>query len=124
MPRQPESESELQQAFVRLLRNGLVLHHPDLRWMHAIPNGARFSSIGTAAKIKREGLTPGIADMFLPLARGDRHGLYLEFKFRKGRQSPRQKEFQFWCENHGYGYAIARSVDEATHEVLCYLGVR
>ena len=121
MPSQHKSESELQQAFVKLLRNALTLHYPDLRWMHAIPNGARFSSIGTAAKIKREGLTAGVADMFLPLAKGGLHGLYLEFKFLKGRLSPRQKEFQFWCLSHGYGYVVVRSVEDAATAVTEYL---
>ena len=39
----------------------------------------------------------------------------------KGRLSPRQKEFQFWCLSHGYGYVVVRSVEDAVTAVTEYL---
>ena len=113
MASQLVSETQIQQAFVLTLRNILIPRYPMLRWLHAIPNGLKLPSLGAAAKAKREGLTAGVADMFLPLPCNGSHGLYLEFKKQYGKQSPCQQAFQQWCANVGYDYHIVRDVKTA-----------
>ena len=43
--------------------------YPELKLMHAIPNGGK-RDIVTAKKIKNEGGLSGVPDIFLPVARG------------------------------------------------------
>lgn len=49
---------------------------PELKLMHAIPNGGK-RDIRVALKLKEEGVKPGVPDIFLPLSRGGKHGLYI-----------------------------------------------
>ena len=85
---------------------------PPLDWLHAIPNGAklpwrknrkgqRYSP--EANKLKAEGLTPGICDLFLPYAAQGFHGFYLEMKRPGNMRGVRdgQKEFMQYCEKAG-----------------------
>lgn len=39
---------------------------PELRWLHAIPNGG-YRDKATAGKLKAEGVKRGVSDIFLPL---------------------------------------------------------
>lgn len=52
---------------------------PELRWLHAIPNGGYRDKI-TAGKLKAEGVKRGIPDIFLPLPIIGYAGLYVELK--------------------------------------------
>ena len=56
---------------------------PELQLMFAIPNGGSRNPI-EARHLKEQGVKPGIPDVFLPVARGGYHGLYIEMKRRKG----------------------------------------
>ena len=121
MASQLVSETQIQQAFVLTLRNILIPRYPQLRWFHSIPNGLKLPSLGAAAKAKREGLTAGVADMFLPLPSRGCHGMYLEFKKDKGKQSPSQQAFQQWCANTSYEYHVVRDVKTAVEVTVSYL---
>lgn len=59
--------------------------------------------------LRSEGLTSGVSDMLLLLPRKGYHGLCIEFKTEKGRQSDTQKQFQSMVESQGYLYVIVRS---------------
>lgn len=90
--------------------------HPELRWLYATPNGG-FRHPSTAAKLKAEGAKAGVCDLFLPVARGGYHGLYIEMKRQKGgRVSPEQADFIDFVTRHGYraevcaGWIVARDV--------------
>lgn len=51
--------------------------YPELALMYHIPNeGKRSRSAG--ARMKQEGLKPGVPDVCLPVPRGPYHGLYGE----------------------------------------------
>lgn len=90
--------------------------HPELRWLYATPNGG-FRHPSTATKLKAEGAKAGVCDLFLPVARGGYHGLYIEMKRQKGgRLSPEQSDFIDFVTQHGYraevcaGWIVARDV--------------
>lgn len=71
--------------------------------------------------MKREGVMRGVADLFLMHASKDFHGLYIEIKTPKGKQSPEQKAFEHSALLEGYEYKIARSLDEFIAIVKNYL---
>jgi hypothetical protein len=112
---------------------------PECRWLHAIPNGGK-RSVATGARLKAEGVNPGIADLCLPVpspmpghynewdnwryGRNWYHGLYIEVKTPKGRQTKEQKEFEKFSVEQGYKYVIVRSILEGVHEILVYIGFR
>jgi hypothetical protein len=63
-------------------------------------------------RMKNMGYTVGTADLFLAMPSAIYHGLFIEMKTAKGRQSPAQKDFERRALMSGYGYAICRSVEE------------
>ncbi len=76
------SESK-QQA--RLMNNWLKLYPGYYHCLFAIPNGAQLAgNKATRArqmnKLKAEGLKPGVSDLFLMVARGGYHGMFIEMK--------------------------------------------
>lgn len=120
-----QSESALQQSCVRWFD----FKYPELKLnLFSIPNeGARTPRNG--ARMKAQGRRAGVADMFLAHAKarnmpfGDYawHGMFIEFKTSKGRQSPEQAAFQLAVEKQGYEYKIIRSLDEFIFHIESYL---
>lgn len=88
--------------------------------MFAIPNGGKRDRI-SAAIMKGEGVTAGVADLFLMVPNEEFHGLWIEMKLPKGRQSPTQKEFEEIAIKHGYDYKIARSLEDFQFIIFQYL---
>ena len=87
--------------------------YPDLKLLHAIPNGGKRDPI-EAKHLQQQGLKKGVPDLHLPVARGKYHSLYIEMKTETGRTSPEQ---DWWLEElsgqgnfcevcHGYLAAI------------------
>lgn len=108
-------------------RNTMAHLHPALKRLHAIPNGARMSK-GTAGKMKAEGLTAGVPDLFLPHSAkfgwGHYCGLYIEVKTEKGRVSDDQQDWIQYLRKAGYRAEVCRGVDEVIAEVCQYLGIK
>ena len=95
--------------------------HPELKWMHAIPNGGQRSK-PEAARMKAGGVKPGVSDIFLPAARGKYHGLYIELKkLRGGRARDEQIDFIADMLKEGYYAAVKRGWQEASKLILDYL---
>jgi len=91
--------------------------HPELALLHSIPNGGKRNVI-EAARLKREGALAGVSDIFLPVARGGFHGLYIELKVKGGKLSTAQEwwlwevECQGYCAKVCYGWIEAKEVIE------------
>ena len=110
-----QEESNIQISCVKWFR----LQHPD-KLLIAIPNGGNRNRI-TGAILKAEGVTAGAPDLFLFESRLNCHGLAIEMKTSKGKQSPSQRNFQKVIEKAGYKYVVARSFVEFKNEVELYL---
>ena len=95
------------------------LAHPRELLVHC-PNGG-FRDAREAAKFKEMGVRSGFPDLFLYRPSGEFHGLALELKAGKGRQSDSQKEMEARLNALGYRYTVIRSFDEFRAAVEAYL---
>ena len=86
----------------------------------AIPNGGRRDA-RTGAMLKAEGVVPGAADLQLIIPSRGWHGLFIEMKTEKGRQSEYQKMFQENVEFWGYRYEVCHGFDEFRAVIEDYL---
>lgn len=79
----------------------------------AIPNGEA-RSIVVAKRLKAEGVTPGVLDLFIPAWR-----LWVEMKRTKGgRLSDEQKDFIQYVEMCGYQTIVAKGAKDASERVV------
>lgn len=119
--RRTQVESKLQCACVRWFR----YQYPKLSHaLFSVPNGAYFAAKGAmeGARMKAEGLLPGVSDMILLQHSGIYGALLIEFKTKQGRQNDAQKQWQQKMERDGYKYVIVRSLEEFQDAVNSYLG--
>lgn len=93
---------------------------PELAWLAAIPNGG-LRHKREAAKLKAEGVKPGVPDYLLPVARGGYVGLALELKTATGRVSPEQKAWLAHLEAQGWLAVVARGWEQAWDVVRDYM---
>jgi len=110
-------ESDLQIACFKLFR--LSFKRLD-GYFFAIPNGGR-RSLREAARLKKEGVMPGVSDAFLAIPKNNYAGLWIEFKTGTGKQTDYQKTFEKNMLNAGYDYKVVRSIDEFLHVLTNYL---
>ena len=88
----------------------------------SIPNGAN-KSPASAAKFKREGLRPGVPDLFLPIAQQGFHGLWIELKRSKGGTvSIAQRDWTIFLRSRDYAAYICEGADEAILTIKRYMG--
>lgn len=89
-------------------------------FLFAVPNGGR-RNIREAGRLKAEGVKAGVWDLFLPLARRGRHGLWLELKSPTGSMSAEQRHWGARMEAAGYEAAVCRSFEQARAAIEAYL---
>ena len=94
--------------------------YPGLELIHAIPNGGK-RHVAVAKKLKAEGVKAGVPDVFLPVPRGDAHGLYIELKAKGGNVSDAQRNMLTALEKQGYACIVAYGWENAWAEIKAYL---
>lgn len=109
-----------EQAALFLWARLMEERYPALRWMFHIPNGGSRHP-AEAANLRRQGVRPGVADIFLPQPSGQYHGLFIEMKRRDGKLTKNQAEFLREMERRGYMAGVARSAESAQRAILSYL---
>lgn len=113
------TESQMQVAVIawcRLQRNGLeqAIHIPN--------EGKRSPRRG--AQLKREGMKPGVLDIFIPLAKGGWHGMWLELKSHGKKPTADQSRFLTGMIAQGYLAAWTDSQDVALRMLADYAAGR
>lgn len=101
---------------------------PELQWLHHIPNGgARADDERTRAirgnALKAEGVKKGVADLCLPVKRGEFSGLYIEMK-KPGElntTSKEQKDFGAFVKSQGFGWIVCDNWESAVKTLQEYL---
>jgi len=113
-----EGEHNLQVGCVRWFR----LQYPKLApLLFAIPNGG-WRNPTVAAKLKAEGVMPGVPDLFLAYPHGQFHGLWIEMKNGKaGRVSDNQAEMHELLRDQFYRVEVVRTAEQFVQVVQDYL---
>lgn len=107
-------------------RNSPKIGVPELKWLHAIPNGGSRGDTEQSRKIrgatlKAEGVRDGVSDVFLPVPKYPYHGLYIEMKTPTGTLRPSQKEFGTFAAAQGYAFSVERSWRDAARLIQAYI---
>ena len=95
--------------------------------LFAIPNGGRRNAV-TGARLKAEGVHPGIPDIFLAVSARHHYGLCVELKrpkgpgVRAGSPSKAQREVMQALTARGYCCRVAYGATEARKAIEWYLG--
>ena len=95
--------------------------YPLAQLLFAIPNGGLRDKV-VAAKLKATGVKAGVPDMFLPVARGDFHGLFIELK--KGQKQTLSNEQKDWfreLQEQGYECVVSFGWQHAVNNIITYL---
>ena len=94
--------------------------YPELDLLNGSLNGVRLN-IGQAKKAKAAGMKAGYPDLFLPVARGDYHGLFIELKVGRNTTTPEQKAWLQALQQQGYYCSVCHGAMEAWDEIVKYL---
>lgn len=101
------SEHYEQREFVQWFRQTW----PGVR-IFAIPNGG-YRSIATAGRLKVEGVSSGVPDLFVP-----DWSLWIEMKRAKGGVlSPEQKDWIAYLESCGYFCIVAKGAEDGKEKI-------
>lgn len=94
---------------------------PELDLMYHIPNGGSRNRI-EAARLKAQGVKPGIPDVFLPVPKNGYHGLYIEMKRQYGGAlSEEQKDKIPKLRNQGYRVEVCKGFQQAADVIEAYM---
>ena len=107
------SESMEQILFVNWMRKT----HPQHRIFH-IPNGGARGA-ATAARLKNEGVTKGVPDLFVPSLK-----LWIEMKAVGGKASPEQIDWIEYLQAHGYSACVCHGNEQAQKVVAVVLAMQ
>lgn len=94
--------------------------YPQLRWIHAIPNGGKRHRT-TAINLKKEGVKSGVLDVFLPVPSKIYHGLYIEMKYDRNKLTENQKDFAKFVQENDYAVAVCYNWESAVDILQMYL---
>ena len=104
------TEHEEQRELVRWFRQTW----PDVR-IFAIPNGGARSP-ATAGRLKAEGVSPGVPDLFIP-----EWSLWVEMKrIKGGTLSAEQKKWSEYLESVGYLVIVGKGADDAKEQISTF----
>jgi hypothetical protein len=85
-----------------------------------IPNGGKRNAL-EAARFKRMGVRPGVSDLFLPVPIRTYHGMFVELKADKNKETDTQKEFAKMVYGFGYYVGTYWAWEEAAADIVGYL---
>lgn len=94
--------------------------YPELDLLFHVPNGGKRNA-REAARFKALGVKAGVPDLFLPVVRGDFHGMFVELKAKGGRLSDNQKSWLTKLGKQGYYAVVCYGFEDAADEIIKYL---
>lgn len=118
--KQQNLEKKLQKASVRWFR---ATYPNDAESLYAVPNGGARDG-REASSMKDEGVTRGVSDLCLDIARGGFFGFKLEAKILPNKPNDNQKAFLERSFKNGYRVTVFYSLDQFISEVTEYMNQR
>lgn len=113
------SEHQTQVAFFKWAD---TQRFPGIELLHACPNGGHRHP-AVAAKLKKEGVKPGVPDVSWGVARGGFIGLAIEFKYADGNPSEEQRKRITKMQEAGWCVAVCWSWPAAARLLTGYAGM-
>jgi hypothetical protein len=113
------SEHAHQKAFIQWCK----LHerlYPELGLIYHTPNGSKRTP-WQQRQAKADGMRAGIPDIHLPVARGDYHGLWIEFKFGKNTLTRAQHDYLMALKDQQHCCEVVYDWGHAKDLVIWYL---
>jgi hypothetical protein len=98
----------------------MTAKYKELELLFHIPNGGRRDAI-TGARLKAEGVKPGVPDLMLPVARNTYNGLFIEMKSASGWLNDNQARWIELLQNQNYCVVVCYGFNEARNILLNYL---
>ena len=97
---------------------------PNADRIYHIPNEGK-RSVTEAARLKAEGLKPGVSDLCLPVPLNGYHGMYIEMKRpdHKNKPTKYQKDWLDYFNSVGYKAVVCYGYEDAVKEIQRYYGV-
>ena len=115
-----QSKEEIEQATLFRWASYAQMQNEELKLMYHIPNeGKRSAAMG--ARLKAEGLKPGVPDVCLPTAHGGYIGLYIEMKVKPNKPTEHQKQWLRDLRKAGHMTAVCYSWEEAKNLIEEYI---
>lgn len=115
-----QCESRLQQIVVQWWALACKGYRVPEFLLWATPNGGKRGML-EAVRMKREGVRPGVPDLFLAVPSGGAAGLFIEMKTGTGRESAEQKVFAESLREQGYKCYTCHSAEGAIETIQDYL---
>jgi VRR-NUC domain len=94
--------------------------NPALSMMFAIPNGG-YRPPGVGRELRKEGVKPGVPDIFLAVPSKGHHGMFIEMKSDTGSTSTLQRTWMESLSRQGYHCVVCRGHEEAIKSINSYL---
>lgn len=101
------------------LCNYLKMAYRDVIFHHSPNEGKR--SYFERFKLKIMGVSSGFPDLFIPIAKGGYHGLFIELKIKPNKCTDNQKKWIKYIIEQGYKADICYDFDEAKKVIDDYL---
>ena len=95
---------------------------PELSLLFHVPNGGSRNR-AEAANLKRQGVKAGVPDLFLPVARGNFHGLFIELKAGKNKTTEKQNQWISDLRHQGYAAEVCYGYEQAAEVLTKYLEI-
>lgn len=112
---------EQEQAALFKWADLMRVRYPELQLMFHIPNEGARGLIG-GARQKEQGLKSGVPDIFIPVARGKYHGMFVEMKRSDGgTESKNQKKWRDALREQGYNSVVCHGWDKARELIEYYM---
>jgi hypothetical protein len=93
---------------------------PELQYLFHVPNGGARDAI-TGARLKAQGVKPGVPDIYLDVARACYHGLRIELKAGKGKANDDQHNWILNLQAQGYYAQVCVGWEAARDLIVKYL---
>jgi len=114
------SEHQYQVAVIQWWRSACNQYKLPEFALFAIPNGGARDVI-TGARLKAEGVRPGVYDLMLAHSVGGAHGLFVEMKRKPNKPSTEQNAFREYLTYAGYDSAVCYDSEQAIRAITDYI---